>query len=139
MKKQVKLTNVTVKDILEFDRDARMPPRSILEALSKKQMQPVINQFYSKNGERVNHIRTEGENIIKEWFEIGENHEPIIETLKTPVESTKVISLTERLKGHKPEQEFKEEKVYKMQEGKLREDAMLVLEAFHKQVVAVEI
>ena len=139
MKKQIKLTHVTVKDILEFDRDAQTPPRNILEALSKKQMQPVINLFYSKNGEKVNHIRKEGENIIKEWFEIGENGEAVIETLKTPIESTKVISLTDRLKGHKPEQEFKEERVYKMQEGKLREDAMLVLEAFHKQVIEVEI
>lgn len=139
MKKQTKLSNVTVKDILEFDRDAKMPPRSILEALSKKQMQPIINLFYSKNGEKVNYIREEGLKIIKEWFEIGENGEAVIETLKTPIESTKVISLADRLKGTKPEQEFKEEQVYKMQEGKLRDDAMLVLDAFHKQIIQIEI
>lgn len=139
MKKEVRLSNVTVKDILEFDRDAKMPPRSILEALSKKQMQPIINLFYSKNGEKVNYIREEGLKIINEWFEIGENGEAVIETLKTPIESTKVISLTDRIKGNKPEQEFKEEQVYKMQEGKLRDDAMLVLDAFHKQVIQIEI
>jgi hypothetical protein len=139
MKKQTKLSNVTVKNILEFDRDAKMPPRSILEALSKKQMQPIINLFYSKNGEKVNHIREEGLKIIKEWFEIGENGEAVIETLKTPIESTKVISLADRIKGTKLEQEFKEEQVYKMQEGKLRDDAMLVLDAFHKQVIQIEI
>jgi hypothetical protein len=139
MKKQTKLSNVTVKDILEFDRDAKMPPRSILEALSKKQMQPIINLFYSKNGEKVNYIREEGLKIIKEWFEIGENGDAVIETLKTPIESTKVISLADRIKGTKPEQEFKEEQVYKMQEGKLRDDAMLVLDAFHKQVIQIEI
>lgn len=139
MKKQTKLSNVTVKDILEFDRDAKMPPRSILEALSKKQMQPIINLFYSKNGEKVNYIREEGLKIIKEWFEIGENGDAVIETLKTPIESTKVISLADRIKGTKPEQEFKEEQVYKMQEGKLRDDAMLVLDAFHKQIIQIEI
>lgn len=139
MKKQTKLSNVTVKDILEFDRDTKMPPRSILEALSKKQMQPIINLFYSKNGEKVNYIREEGLKIIKEWFEIGENGDAVIETLKTPIESTKVISLADRIKGTKPEQEFKEEQVYKMQEGKLRDDAMLVLDAFHKQIIQIEI
>lgn len=135
MKKTKKTSSETIQRLLEFDLDAHSQPQNLMEYMFKQSVTPLLNKFYSKNGQTLNEIKKKGADILKEWYEISEDNRPVLETVQVPVESGKVLSIS----GEEPKQEFKEEQLPKMKEGKSREDAKKALEEFHGTIVEVEL
>ena len=111
--------NVTVQKLFEYDAEIQTAPGSIIEFMVRQSLQPKVRAFYQKNGERIKSLSAKGEKIMKEWVEVDENNKPIMETVKTE---------------GKPDQSLP-----KMLEGKLWVDAQKAIEAFHNEIVVVDL
>jgi len=73
--------NVTAKQLLELDQEIRRPADSIFDILVRKTIEPKLNQFYKKNGERIKSLHEKGAKIMSENFELNEDGSAVSEVI----------------------------------------------------------
>lgn len=112
--------NVTAKQLLELDAEVRRPADSIYDMLVRKAIEPKLNQFYNKNGERIKSLQKKGAMIMSQNFELNYDGSAVSEVIPAV--------------DDKPE-----ETRPKTKDGKSLEDANKAIWDFHNTVVAIQV
>lgn len=112
--------NVTAKQLLELDAEIRRPADSIYDILVRKAIEPKLNQFYKKNGERIKSLHEKGAKIMSENFELNEDGSAVSEVIP---------AVDDKPESTQP----------KTKDGKSLEDANKAIWDFHNTIVAIEV
>lgn len=135
-----KNVNVTVYQLLEYNKQASQFKNSFLEVILRRK----INDFYSANGDAIRKHLKASNDILHEFFVI-ENDRVKMDEIQTEIPNTDpvpVLTWWEKNVLRKtvpaPEKKFKTEQKPVMNEGKTMADFEAKMKAFNDQVISIE-